>query len=135
VGKKCRFLEHASSTLNLDHVTVVEGRAEDFGRDPAHRETYDLAFARAVAPLPVLLEYALPALRIGGRLAAQKGSAAASELAAASAALEALGGRLHDTAPFQPPDGLSQTVILVDKVAATPDRYPRRSGIPSKRPL
>jgi 16S rRNA (guanine527-N7)-methyltransferase len=83
----------------------------------------------------VLLEYALPALRVGGWLAAPKGSAAASELAAAPTAWEALGGRLHASAPFQPPGGLPQTVILIEKVAATPDRYPRRAGIPSKRPL
>jgi len=135
VGKKCRFLEQACSALGLDNVEVVEGRAEDLGRDPAQRETYDLAIARAVAPLPVLLEYALPALRVGGWLAAPKGSAALSELDAAAGAFEALGGRLHDAAPFQPPDGLRQTVVLVEKVAPTPERYPRRAGIPSKRPL
>jgi 16S rRNA (guanine527-N7)-methyltransferase len=135
VGKKCRFLERAAGALGLDDVTVIEGRAEDIGRDPAHRETYDLAVARAVAPLPVLLEYALPALRVGGHLAAPKGSAAASELAAASAALDALGGRLDGVAPFLPPHGLPQSVVIVEKVAPTPDRYPRRAGVPSKRPL
>jgi 16S rRNA (guanine527-N7)-methyltransferase len=83
----------------------------------------------------VLLEYALPALRVGGWLVAPKGSAAASELAAATTALAALGGRLHASAPFQPPEGLPQNVILVEKVAATLDRYPRRAGMPSKRPL
>jgi 16S rRNA (guanine527-N7)-methyltransferase len=135
VGKKCRFLEQTTTALSLDHVTVVEGRAEDFGRDSTHRETYDLALARAVAPLPVLLEYALPALRVGGWLAAPKGSAATSELAAAANALDALGGRLDAAAPFRPPDGLPQTVIVIEKVAPAPARYPRRAGIPSKRPL
>ena len=134
-GKKCRFLEQACSTLGLDDVEVVEGRAEDLGRDPAHRETYDLALARAVAPLPVLLEYAMPALRLGGWLAAPKGSAALSEIDASTAAFEALGARLHDAAPFQPPGGLRQTVILVEKTAPTSERYPRRAGMPSRRPL
>ena len=135
VGKKCRFLEQARDALGLAHVDVVEARAEDFGRDPARRARYDLAVARAVAPLPVLLEYALPALRIGGWLAAPKGSAARAELAAATNALATLGGRLHDAAPFQPPHGPPQTVILVEKVAPTPERFPRRPGIPSRRPL
>jgi 16S rRNA (guanine527-N7)-methyltransferase len=135
VGKKCRFLEKARDELGLENVEVYEGRAEDFGREPAHRESYDLAIARAVAPLPVLLEYALPALRVGGWLAAPKGSAALTELEAAGNALEALSGRLHDAAPFQPPEGLRQTVLLIEKTAPTPDRYPRRPGIPSKRPL
>ncbi len=135
VGKKCRFLEQARDALGLDQVDVVEGRAEDFGRDPAHREAYDLVIARAVAPLAVLMEYALPAMRVGGWLAAPKGSAAISELDAAANAFEALRGRLHDAAPFQPPEGLRQTVILIEKIAPTPERYPRRPGIPSKRPL
>jgi 16S rRNA (guanine527-N7)-methyltransferase len=134
-GKKCRFLERARAELGLENVEVVEARAEDFGRKPAHRESYDLALARAVAPLAVLLEYALPALRVGGWLAAPKGSAAVSEIEAAAEAFSALGGRFHDAAPFTPPDGLRQTVILVEKVAPTPERYPRRAGIPSKRPL
>ena len=135
VGKKCRFLEQACAALGLRDVEVVEGRAEDLGRDPAHRETYDLVVARAVAPLPVLLEYALPALRTGGRLAAPKGSAALSELDAAASALTVLGGRLDDAPQFQPPGGLRQTVVLVEKVAPTPARFPRRAGMPSKRPL
>lgn len=135
IGKKCRFLEQARDDLGLDATEVVEARAEDFARLPEHREAYDLVLARAVAPLAVLMEYALPALRVGGWLAAPKGSAALTELEAASAAFEALGARLHDAAPFQPPEGLLQTVILIEKVAPTPDRYPRRAGIPSKRPL
>jgi 16S rRNA (guanine527-N7)-methyltransferase len=135
VGKKCRFLEQACEALGLDNSEVVEGRAEDFGRDANRREAYDLALARAVAPLAVLMEYALPALRVGGWLAAQKGSAADSELAAATQAFGVLGGRLHEAVPFRPPAGLEQTVLLIEKVAPTPERYPRRAGIPSKRPL
>ena len=135
IGKKCRFLEQACQALGLEDVEVVEARAEDFGRDPGRRERFQLVIGRAVAPLPVLLEYALPAMSIGGWLAAPKGSAALSEIDASPAALEALGGRLHDAAPFHPPDGMPQTVVLVQKVRPTPDRYPRRAGIPSKRPL
>jgi 16S rRNA (guanine527-N7)-methyltransferase len=135
VGKKCRFLELACRELQLHGVEVIEGRAEDFGRNPDHRETYDLVVARAVAPLPVLLEYALPFLRVEGWLAAPKGSAAQAELDTSQAALKALGGRIDDAAPFRPPDSLRQTVVLVQKTATTPERFPRRSGIPSKRPI
>lgn len=135
IGKKCRFLEWARDSLGLTGLEVVEGRAEDFGRDPGRRGQYDLAIGRAVAPLAVLMEYALPALRVGGWLAAPKGSAALRELDEAADAFEALGGRLHDAAPFEPPEGRRQTVILIEKVAPTPERYPRRAGIPSKRPL
>jgi 16S rRNA (guanine527-N7)-methyltransferase len=135
VGKKCRFLEDVVDRLGLARVEVVEGRAEDFGQDPARREAFDLVVARAVAPLPVLLEYALPLLRTGGHLAATKGSAAISEIDASTNALEALGGRLVDNAPFQPPEGMALTVVIVEKAALTPPQYPRRAGIPTKRPL
>ena len=135
VGKKCRFLEDVVDRLGLARVEVVEGRAEDFGRDPARREAFDLVVARAVAPLPVLLEYAMPLLRVRRHLAATKGSAAISEIDASAGALEALGGRLVDNAPFQPPEGMALTVVIVEKTAPTPPQYPRRAGIPTKRPL
>jgi 16S rRNA (guanine527-N7)-methyltransferase len=134
-AKRCAFLRDCVRELELEGVEVLEGRAEDFGQDLRHRAAYDLALARAVAPLPVLLEYALPYLRIGGRLAATKGSGAAREIDAAAAALEALGGSIDAALPFAPPGGIRQTLIIVNKDAPTPDRYSRRSGIPSKRPL
>jgi 16S rRNA (guanine527-N7)-methyltransferase len=135
VGKKCRFLEQVARDLDLADVTVIEGRAEAFGRDDAHRERYDLVVARAVAPLPVLIEYALPFLRVGGHLAAVKGTTALDEIDAAAGALNALGGRLVDAPAFDPPNGPRQTVVIVRKDQPTPERYPRRDGIPSKRPL
>lgn len=135
VGKKCRFMRNVASELALDNVDVLEGRAEDYGREPALRESFDLVVARAVAPLPVLLEYALPFLRLGGHLAAPKGSAALSEIDAAERALGELGGRLVDAPQLRPPGGLPLTVVIVEKHAPTPERYPRRPGIPSKRPI
>jgi len=134
VGKKCRFLEEISHELSLD-TTILEGRAETFGHDPAHREQYDIVVARAVAPLPVLIEYALPFLRDGAYLAAVKGSAAHSEIGASVHALSELNAGVQDTPVFQPPQGPPQTVVLIEKLGATPERYPRREGIPSKRPL
>jgi 16S rRNA (guanine527-N7)-methyltransferase len=135
VGKKCRFLEDLARDLPLEGVTVLEGRAETYGRDTAHREQYDLVVARAVAPLPILIEYALPFLRLDGRLAAVKGRAAPREIEASTTALRELNARIQDAPVFQPPESMAQTVILIEKLAPTPDRYPRRPGIPTKRPL
>jgi 16S rRNA (guanine527-N7)-methyltransferase len=134
-GKRCAFLREVIAALALDGVVVLEGRAEDFGHDPSLREQFDLVVARAVAPLPVLLEYALPFLRLAGYLAATKGSAVDEELAAAGKALSTLGGALRRTLPLRVPGVMDQTLVVVEKEAATPERYPRRPGMPSKRPL
>ncbi|HLF76065.1 MAG TPA: 16S rRNA (guanine(527)-N(7))-methyltransferase RsmG [Dehalococcoidia bacterium] len=134
-GKKCRFLEQVVLELGLGEVEVVEARIEDAGRDAARRSSYDLVVARAVAPLPVLLEYALPLLKVGGRLAVNKGSAAEREIDESDRALHELGGVIEEALPFYPPEVMGQTLIVVRKVAETPERYPRRAGIPSKRPL
>lgn len=135
VGKKCRFLEALVRDFKLGEVSVLEGRAETWGRDPVYREQYDLVLARAVAPLPVLIEYALPFLRVGSRLAAVKGSAAPEEIDASQAALGELDGRLESALEFQAPRGNPQTVFVIEKFGPTPQRFPRRPGIPSKRPL
>ena len=134
-AKRCAFLRDLVGELGLVDVEVVKGRAEVAGRDPGHRGAYDLVVARAVAPLSVLVEYALPLLREGGYLAASKGSAAAREVEGAAAALDELGGAVVESVPFQPPGGVRQTIVIVRKVGQTPERYPRRVGIPSKRPL
>jgi len=134
--KRAEFLHKAVRELGLAGVTVVQGRAEEAARDPAHREQYALAMAKAVAPLPVLIELALPFVRVGGCLAAQKGSGAAREVVEAAQAIELLGGEIAMVRQFEslgaarPP-----TLVLVRKVRPTPDAYPRRPGIPTKRPL
>lgn len=134
-GKKCRFLQHVVETLGLRGVAVVNARAEDFGR-AAGRERFDLALGRAVAPLPTLLEYTLPLLRLGGWLVAQKGRYPGDELSAAQEALRTLGGSLHDVMAITVP-GLDaeRHLVIVAKAAATPAAYPRRAGIPQKHPL
>ena len=134
--RRCQFLETAVSELALDAVEVVNARAEDAGRDPALRETFDLVVVRAVAPLAVLVEYALPLLRVGGILATPKGSRADHERTEARAAITALGGIELDPLPLSlPPDVPPQQVILVRRDGPLDDRYPRRAGIPSKRPI
>ena len=134
--RRCDFLEAAVAALALEGVRVVAARAEEAGRDATLRERFDLAVARAVAPLPVLVEYALPLLRPGGLLVAPKGSRAEDELRAASAAIEALGGCAEAPLPLSLPEGAPpQEVLLVRRCCALPERFPRRPGIPSKRPL
>lgn len=134
--KKAAFLELAVEQLALADVSIVNARAEDAARDVAHRETYALALARAVAPLPVLLELALPFLQIGGVLATPKGSKAEDEVSAATNALAECGGEIIDVRPLRLPwEGPSPLLVLVRKVRHTPGKYPRRAGIPSKRPL
>jgi len=130
------FLRELLRSLGIDGVEVVTARAEDAGRDPAYRERFDVVLARAVAPLPVLLELTLPFLRAGGHLATPKGSSAQREIAESGRALEALGGRIVSSEPLAIPGGAHvQRLVLAHKVTATPARYPRRVGIPKKRPL
>jgi 16S rRNA (guanine527-N7)-methyltransferase len=135
-SRRCRFLEAAVETLALDDVVVVQARAEDAGRDDALRGTFDLAVARALAPLAVLVEYALPLLREGGVLAAQKGSRADAEVMEARGALAALGGVVEIVAPLSlPQESVAQHVVMIRRAGPLDDRYPRRTGIPTKRPL
>lgn len=135
-AKKAAFLELAVERLALTGVSVVHARAEQAAHDPAHREKYGLALARAVAPLPVLVELALPFLKVGAVLASPKGSRAKQEAANAANALTECGGEIFAIRPLALPwEGPAPTLVLVKKVAATPGKYPRRAGLPSKRPL
>jgi len=134
--RKAEFLRRLISLLGLDDVQVVWARAEEMARQPGHREAYDLALARAVAPMPVLAELALPFLRVGGHLATPKGERAAREVAEAARALAECGGQVVLVEPLAVPyPGPRPTLVLVRKVSPTPERYPRRPGIPAKRPL
>ena len=135
-AKKVRFLESVVRALGLENVTVLHGRAEDLGQDPRHRERYDWAIARAVADLPVLAEYLLPLVSLSGPAIAQKGESAPAEVQRAEWAISQLGGRVRRLIGVELV-GLAETryLVLLDKVAATPAKYPRRSGMPTKRPL
>lgn len=136
VAKKARFLEVVAADLGFNDVTVIADRVETLGREPAMREQYDWAVGRAVAEMRVLAEYLLPFCRVGGRLLAQKGESAAAEVAAAARALAELGGGAATLTTVQLPETEeTHTLVVVDKIRPTPDRYPRRPGIPAKRPL
>jgi 16S rRNA (guanine527-N7)-methyltransferase len=135
-GKKVGFLEHIVSRLGLAGVEVIKGRAEELGRDAAHREGYDLALARAVAELPVLVEYALPFCRLGGLFVAQKGPEGNAEARAAEEVIATLGGALRRVVHLELPNlAEPRSLVVIEKIAPTPEKYPRRPGIPSKRPL
>ena len=136
VGKKAMFCEHIVRLLGLDGVEVIKGRAEDVGCSPEHRERYDWAVARAVANLPVLSEYLLPLVRIGGRALAMKGESGPAEAQSAEKAMKMLGGKLKQVIPVNLPGIADERyLILIEKSAATPPRYPRKAGMPMKRPL
>jgi 16S rRNA (guanine527-N7)-methyltransferase len=135
-GKKTQFLQHICAELKLPNARIVHARAEDAGQDAAHREQYDLVLARSVAHMPILMEYLLPLCKIGGQCIAMKGESAAAEIQLAENAIRILGGRFTQIVPIELPH-VAEThhLVIVAKVAATPARYPRKPGIPSKNPL
>ena len=136
VGKKAEFCRHVVNILDLQGVEVIQQRAETLGQDPAYREHYDWAVARAVAVLPVLAEYLLPLVRVGGSMLAMKGESGPAEAHAAEHAIKVLGGHLRQLLPVTLPGVAEERyLIVVDKVAATPNAYPRKVGLPAKRPL
>ncbi|HET9222237.1 MAG TPA: 16S rRNA (guanine(527)-N(7))-methyltransferase RsmG [Roseiflexaceae bacterium] len=135
VEKKAAFLRHIAAELSLSDVDVVVGRAEMIGRDAEYRERYDVAVARAVAELRVLAEYCLPLCRVGGRFLAPKGAQSADELGDAQKAIELLGGRIASVEDVDVPGVERRALVVVEKIAPTPPRYPRAVGVPAKRPL
>lgn len=136
VGKKVTFCQHMVDVLGLEQVTVLQERAEALGQQRAHREQYDLAVARAVASMPVLAEYLLPLVRVGGRMLAMKGESGPAEAHAAEHAFKVLGGELRQLFPVNLP-GVAEDryLVVIHKIAATPPGYPRRVGLPGQRPL
>jgi len=134
--KRIAFLEEAVRQLGLTGVTLIHGRAEAVGRDPAHRERYDMAIARAVARLNVLSELCLPFVRVGGLFVAMKGADVEEEVQEAQTALVALGGALERIERFTlPANGGGRTLLFIAKRAPTPSAYPRKPGVPEKKPL
>jgi 16S rRNA (guanine527-N7)-methyltransferase len=136
VGKKAMFCQHIVRLLSLDGVDVIKARAEDLGQMREHREGYDWGLARAVANLRVLSEYLLPLVQVGGKMLAQKGESGPAEVHAAESAIKLLGGEVRQLIPVTLPGVVEERhLVLVDKVAATPPGYPRKPGVPAKKPL
>jgi 16S rRNA (guanine527-N7)-methyltransferase len=135
-GKKVRFLDELVRELGLENVIALKARAEELAHDAHHRERYDFAVARAVAYLRTLAEYTLPFVRAGGSFIAQKGPGAEDENYAAAHAIDTMGGKTRELIAYDLPT-LDETryLVVIDKVAPTPRRYPRRAGLPEKKPL
>lgn len=135
LDKRVKFLTEMIRLLELQGIEAVHGRAEEFGVKTGYREAYDIAVARAVANLPVLLEYCLPFVKVGGIFIAMKGSAT-EEIGGSSKALEILGGKIEEikevTLPFS---DFKRNIIVVRKLRQLSSKYPRKAGKPSKEPL
>jgi 16S rRNA (guanine527-N7)-methyltransferase len=136
LGKRVRVLEDILRRLGLANVRAVHGRAEDLARDASLRGTFDLCVARAVARLPVLAEYCLPFLSVGGFMFAYKSDDVADEVAASRRAFSLLGGGVREIrdASLKAYD-LRHSIVIVEKTAETPPKYPRRAGVPEREPL
>jgi 16S rRNA (guanine527-N7)-methyltransferase len=136
VGKKANFCQHIVDTLELENVETLTARAEDVGQMRAHREKYDWAVARAVANMSVLGEFLLPLVQVGGAMLAQKGESGPAETQTAEKAMKLLGGRVRQLVPVTLPGVVDERyLVIVNKSAATPPQYPRKPGVPAKKPL
>jgi 16S rRNA (guanine527-N7)-methyltransferase len=137
-GKKVAFCEEVIRDLQLGGICALKGRAEEIARQPQHREQYDVAIARAVAPLPTLMEYLLPFVRQGGVSVAMKGGEAELEVARARRAIAALGGdpeRVEVDTFTLPELQHRRALVVVHKARPTPGRYPRQAGAPRAKPI
>jgi len=136
VGKKADFCRHMVQVLDLKGVEVIQERAEVLGQDPKYRERYDWAVTRAVALMSVLAEYQLPLVRHGGFMLAMKGENAPVEAHNAEKAFRLTGGHLQRLIPVTLPGVADERyLVVVNKIHTTPQKYPRRPGMPVKRPL
>ena len=136
LNKRVRFLTEVTAAMGLQNVRCIHARAEEAARTAEHRAAYDIAVSRAVARLPILLEYTLPFVRVGGTLLALKGRAYAEEQKEARRAAEVLGGGRITARPVHLP-GLDdvRAILTVTKERQTPAAYPRGGGAPTRRPL
>ena len=136
VQKKTLFLQAVVDELGLPDVRIVAERAETLGQLPNYREQYDWAVARAVAEMRVLVELLLPFCKVGGQVLAQKGDSAEGETAVAANAIKVLGGQHSKTESVQLPGREEKHfLVVIEKQKPTPRQYPRRVGMPAKRPL
>ncbi|MGB7342448.1 MAG: 16S rRNA (guanine(527)-N(7))-methyltransferase RsmG [Phototrophicaceae bacterium] len=136
VQKKLKFLQAVIDELKLDNVEVLHMRAEDAGNHNEHREQYDVVTARAVAMLPVLLEYTLPLAKVGGFMVAMKGESAEREIEEAKRALFILQGEAKPVYEYHLPNvERSHYLVTIQKHGKTPRNYPRQAGVPKKKPI
>lgn len=135
LNKRINFLQLLAQELDLDGVHFYHGRAEDFAQDKKFRAQYDYVTARAVARMQVLSELTIPYLKVGGKLLALKASNAPEELLEAKNALNLLFSKVEDNLSYALPNGDPRYITVVEKKKETPNKYPRKAGMPNKRPL
>lgn len=136
LNKRVDFLKEVIEELGLSDINVIHGRAEDFAKPGQLREQYDLCVSRAVANLSVLSEYCLPYVKVGGKFISYKSEKIVEEMKDAEYAIQLLGGRIGEQVSFTLPDSdLFRNLFVVEKCDLTPDKYPRKAGMASKKPL
>ena len=136
LNKRINFLKEVSNTLGLTNMEFIHGRAEDFGKSEQYREQYDIATARAVAGLPILMEFCVPFVKVGGYFVCLKGPNANLELEESKAAMDVLGLEFIEKIDVELPEtDLDHNILVFKKVRNTPEKYPRKAGKPAKSPI
>ena len=136
LNKRINFLQEVSNSINLEDIEFIHGRAEDFGKDSKYREQFDVATARAVAGLPILMEFCVPFVKVGGYFVCLKGPNANLELEESQKAMEVLGLEFIEKIDIElPSEELKHNILVFKKVKNIPEKYPRKAGKPAKSPI
>lgn len=136
LNKRVNFLKEVISKLQLTDITAMHGRAEDFAQNKEYRESFDLCVSRAVANLAILSEYCLPFVKKNGRFISYKSEKVSEEFEVSGKAISVLGGEYENQVTFELPDSdIYRNLFVIKKKSATPGKYPRKAGLPSKEPI
>lgn len=136
LNKRINFLNEVCSELKINNIETIHGRAEEAGQNKQYREKYDIAVSRAVANMTTLSEYLIPFVKVGGICICMKGSEINHELEQAKFAIKELGGKIEKVEKFNLPDSdIERNIVIIKKIKPTPNRYPRKAGMPSKMPI
>ena len=134
LNKRVMFLNDVVNQLGLEDVECVHARAEDLAKKKEYREEYDICVSRAVANLSTLSEYCIPFVKVGGNFISYKSGDCDEEISSSKAAIKKLGARISKVENFEIKD-MGRSFVVIDKISSTPNKYPRKAGLPSKEPL
>lgn len=134
LNKRVMFLNDVVNQLGLEDVECVHARAEDLAKKKEYREEYDICVSRAVANLSTLSEYCIPFVKVGGNFISYKSGDCDKEISSSKAAIKKLGARISKVENFEIKD-MGRSFVVIDKISSTPNKYPRKAGLPSKEPL
>ncbi len=136
LAKRVNFLKETAQSLGIKDITIIHSRAEELGRNPLHRDSYDLAVSRAVANLSSLTELCAPFVKVGGDFISYKATGCEQEIRAAGKAIEKLGCEVDSILDYTIPDSdITRVFVKISKIYLTPDQYPRRNSLPTKKPI